>query len=314
MMATILITHGVPDTGIDMLAGHRVLMPAPLEAYTREELLALIPQADAVLAAGRLDGDVICAGKKLKVIANYGAGYDSVDIAAAAACGVPVCNIPEQVADSTAELAIGLMLAASRRIGEMTLRLRHAPSNTLFGMGRHMGRNLRGQTLGILGMGRIGGRVAVMARALGMHVIGYSRRGVDETLAENVTLDEVLQRSDVLSIHCPLTEESRGMVDAAFMAKMKPGSILINTARGAIVDHEALADALCSGQIFAAGLDVYPEEPQVPARLLELPQCVMTPHVGSNAAETREAMLRANCQQILDVLAGKRPENIVNGL
>ena len=313
-MATILITHGIPRAGIEMLEGHKVLMPKTLEAFTKAELLEMISDADAVLAAGAVDGEVIRAGRKLKIIANYGAGYDSVDVAAAAACGVPVCNIPEQVADSTAELAIGLMLAASRRIGEMNLRLRSEDSRTLFGLGRHMGRNLRGQTLGILGMGRIGGKVAEIARVLGMQVIGYSRRGVDETLAENVSLDELVRRSDVLSIHCPLTDETRGMVDAAFISRMKQGAMLINTARGAIVDQDALAEALESGWISAAGVDVYPEEPAVPERLLKQNRCVMTPHVGTNAAETREAMLRANCRQILDALEGKRPEHIVNGL
>lgn len=313
-MATILVTHGLPRAGLDMLNGHTVIIPEGLSAFTKAELMQLIPEADAVIAGGKLDGETIRAGKKLRFIANYGAGYDGVDIAAAAECGVPVANIPEQVTDSTAELAIGLMIAASRRIGEMTLRMRQEPSEALFGMGRHMGRNLSGQTLGILGMGRIGGRVAVMARALGMQVIGYSRRGADASLAEPVGLEELLARADVLSLNCPLTAETRGMVDADFIARMKPGAILINTARGGVVDHDALADALESGQLFAAGLDVYPDEPHVPQRLLTLPQCVMTPHVGTNAAETRAAMLRANCQQILDVLAGKRPEHIVNGL
>ena len=306
MMATILITHGVPDRGVEMLQGHTVLMPAPLQAYTREELQTLIPGADAVLAAGPLDGETIRLGRRLRVIANYGAGYDSVDIQTAAACGVPVCNIPAEVADSTAELAIALMLAASRRVGEMNLRLRREPSETLFGMGRHMGRNLRGQTLGIIGMGRIGRRVAEMAGALGMRVIGCTTR--------EGSVSEVAAQADVLSIHCPLNSSTRGMIDASFLSRMKPGAILINTARGAIVDHDALADALESGQHFAAGLDVYPDEPAVPQRLLSLPQCVMTPHVGANAAETREAMLRANCRQILDALEGRRPENIVNGL
>lgn len=313
-MATILVTHGLPRAGLDLLAGHKVIIPELLDSFSKEELLALIPEADAVVAGGALDGETIRAAKQLKVIANYGAGYDKVDIAAAAACGVPVCNIPEEVADATAELAIGLMLAVTRRIGEMNLRMRREQPESLFGMGRWMGRCLRGQTLGILGMGRIGGRVAVMARALGMQVLGYSRHGIDETLAESVTLDELLARADVLSLNCPLTESTRGMVDAAFIQKMKPGAVLINTARGGVVDHDALADALEKGHLSAAGLDVYPDEPHVPQRVIDLEQCVLTPHVGTNAADTRDSMLRANCRQILDVLAGRRPGNIVNGL
>lgn len=313
-MATILITHGIPDTGIDLLAAHRVIMPEPLKAFSREKMLRLIPDADAVLAAGSLDAEIIRAGKKLKVIANYGAGYDQVDVAAAAQMGIPVCNIPDTVTEATAELAIGLMLATNRRIAELNMRLRQQGSEDMFGMGKRMGRGLRGQTLGIIGMGRIGCKTAEVAQALGMQVLGCSRHAGGQQPFAMVTLAELLAQSDVVSIHCPLTEETRGMVDGAFMARMKPGAILINTARGAIVDHDALADALESGHLFAAGLDVYPQEPQIPQRLLRLPQCVLTPHIGANTADTREAMLRANCQQILDALAGKRPAHIVNGL
>ena len=313
-MATILISNGLPTAGLEMLAGHEILIPAPLTAYTREEMLTLLPWADAVIAAGALDGEMIRAGKKLKLIANYGAGYDRVDVKAAAECGVPVTNIPEQVTDATAELTIGLMLAASRRIGEMNLRLRREKPESLFGIGRNMGQSLWGRTLGILGMGRIGSRVAVMARALGMEVIAHNRHGADPALARNVSLTELQAHADVLTIHCPLTAETRGLVDEGFLRGMKPGAILVNASRGGIVDYDALADALEQGRIFAAGLDVYPDEPHIPQRLLDQPRCVLTPHIGSNAADTREAMMRAICGQILDVLAGRRPVNIVNGL
>ena len=313
-MATILISNGLPTAGLDMLAGHEILIPAPLTAFTREKMLALLPRADAVIAAGTLDGEMIRAGKRLKLIANYGAGYDRVDVRAAADCGIPVTNIPEQVADATAEMTIALMLTASRRVGEMNLRLRREVPESLFGIGRNMGCSLRGRTLGILGMGRIGSRVAAMARALGMEVIAHNRHGVDAALARGVSLTELRDMSDVLSIHCPLTAETSGLVDAAFLMGMKPGAILVNASRGGIVDYDALADALESGHLFAAGLDVYPEEPHIPARLLDQPRCVLTPHHGSNAADTREAMMRAICAQILDVLAGRRPVNIVNGL
>ena len=167
-MATILITHGIPAEGFRLLDGHRIIMPEPLAAYSVEELTALIAEADAVVAGGKLPGDVIRKGTKLRIIANYGAGYDGVDVRAAAACGVPVTNIPDTVTRDTAELAIALMLAVSRRVGEMNLRLRREPSPTLFGMGRHMGRSLRGQTLGIVGCGRIGRCTARIAAALGI--------------------------------------------------------------------------------------------------------------------------------------------------
>ncbi|MBQ2930914.1 MAG: D-glycerate dehydrogenase [Clostridia bacterium] len=313
-MATILITHGIPTAGLEGLAAHRIIMPAPLAAYSMEELQELIPQADAVIAGGKLPAEVIRAGKRLKIIANYGAGYDSVDIAAAAECGIPVTNIPDTVTDATAELAIGLMLAVSRRIGEMNLRLRREASAGLFGMGRYMGSTLQGRTLGIIGYGRIGRRVGQIARALGMRVVACSRRGVSDEGVENVSLEELLSRAEVVSLHCPLTEQTRHLLDREAFGKMKPGAMLVNTARGGIVDHDALTEALRSGKLAGAGLDVYPQEPSIPEELLAMDNVVCTPHVGANTAQTREAMAEACAAQILDALAGRRPVNIVNGL
>ena len=313
-MATILITHGIPAEGFAALEGHEILIPAPLTAFSMEELAALIPVADAVVAGGKLPGDVIRLGKRLKIIANYGAGYDGVDIRAAAECGVPVTNIPDSVTAATAELAIGLMLAVSRRIGEMNLRLRREPSTALFGMGRYMGMTLQGKTLGVIGLGRIGRSVARMARALGMRVIAHGGRPLDGVGAEMLPLPELLAEADVVSLHCPLKDDTRGLIGADAFAQMKPGAILINTARGAVVDHAALVDALQSGCLAGAGLDVFPEEPAIPAALLAMDNVVCTPHVGSNTAETRARMAGDCAAQILDALAGKRPVNIVNGL
>jgi len=313
-MATILITHGIPTAGLEALADHEIIIPAPLAAYSMEELQALIPRADAVIAGGKLPAEVIRAGTKLKIIANYGAGYDSVDIAAAAECGVPVTNIPDTVTDATAELAIGLMLAVSRRIGEMHLRLRKEDSASLFGMGRLMGNTLRGRTLGIIGCGRIGGRVAELAKALGMKVLAYSRRGVPAHVAQYADLPMLLAEADVISLHCPSTPETRHLLDANAFAKMKDGALVINTARGAVIDHEALLEVLRSGKLAGAGLDVFPEEPRIPEAFLALDNVVCTPHIGTNTAQTRADMAAACARQILDALAGRRPENIVNGI
>lgn len=311
-MAKILITHGVPTAGIEALQGHDIIIPEPLAAYSMEELAALIPDADAVIAGGKLSGDVIRAGKKLKIIANYGAGYDSVDVVAAAECGVPVTNIPDTVTNATAELAIGLMLAVSRRIGEMNQRLRREDSANLFGMGRNMGNTLQGRTLGVVGYGRIGARVAEVARALGMRVIACSRHQVDGV--ENADLPTLLSTADVITLHCPLTEATRHLLDASAFAMMKPGAMVINTARGGVIDHDAMLEALQSGRLAGVGLDVYPNEPRIPEGLLALDNVVCTPHIGANTAQTRQDMLEACARQILDALAGKRPENIVNGI
>jgi len=147
-----------------------------------------------------------------------------------------------------------------------------------------------------------------------MHVTGYSRRGADPAVMEPASFDEVIERADVISLHCPLTPETRGIISREVMARMKQGAVLVNTARGGVCDYEALCDFLESGHLAGAGIDVYPDEPHVPERLLRYPNAVLTPHIGSNTAQTREEMARACGRQILDAIAGKRPESIVNGL
>ena len=313
-MASIIITHGLPKEDFSALNGHSVIMPELYSEFSPEELMDLIPGADAVVACGRLPGDIIRAGRKLKVIANYGAGYDGVDIKAAAECAVPVTNIPFAVMKPTAELAVSLMMAVSRRVGEMNLRLRHEHSEELFGLTKYMGRSLYGQTLGLIGCGRIGTRVAHIAKALGLRVIGYSRSGCDPETAEPVSLEHLLETADIISLHCPLTNETRGMIDAAAFGRMKKGAMLINTARGAIIDTDALINTLETGRLWGAGLDVYPDEPHIPEKLLSFDNVVLTPHIGANTVETRREMGAACAKSILDALAGKRPENIVNGL
>ncbi len=313
-MATILITHGIPKEGFSILSEHSIIMPPPLQAFSEEELLRHAPAADAIVAGGRVSAAVIRAAGRLKIIANYGAGYDAVDVQAAREAGVPVTNIPDTVTRDTAELALGLMLSVTRRIGEMNLRMRKEAPETLFGMGRYMGQSLNGLTLGIVGCGRIGSRTAQLARAFGMKVMGYSRRGCDPDVAQPVSFDELLQKSDVVSLHCPLTEETRGLMNRDAFGKMKDSSFLINTARGAVVDTEALLQALADGTIAGAGLDVFPEEPHVPKALLNHDRVVCTPHIGTNTLLARCEMAEACAKRILDVFQGKRPENIVNGL
>jgi len=313
-MYTILITHGLPREDFADLKDNRIIMPGLYEEFSAGELMRLIPDADAVVACGKLPGEIIRAGRKLKIIANYGAGYDSVDIRTAAECGIPVTNIPDAVTAGTAELAVALMMAVSRRVGEMNLRLRGEEPEELFGLAKYMGRSLCGQTLGVIGCGRIGTRVLNIAKALGMLAIAYSRSGCKADTAEPVSLDHLLETADIISIHCPLNAETRGMIDAAAFAKMKQGAIIINTARGAIIDHDALIEAIESGKIAGAGLDVYPNEPHIPEKLLKLENVVLTPHIGANTVQTRREMGRACSERILAALAGRRPDNIVNGL
>jgi len=313
-MATILITHGLPAEDFCALEGHEIIIPGLYGAFSEPELMRLIPDADAVVAGGKLPGEIIRAGRKLKIIANYGAGFDGVDIKTAAECSIPVTNIPETVTHDTAELTVALMLAVSRRVGEMNLRLRGSNPRELFGMAKYMGRSLRGQTLGVIGCGRIGSRVAEIARTLGMYTIGYSRRGCDPTAAEPIALPELLERADIISLHCPLTDETRNLINRETIARMKPGVMLINTARGGIIDHAALTEALAAGHIAGAGIDVYPDEPNIPQALFDFDNVVLTPHIGANTVQTRRDMGAACSSQILDALSDRRPANIVNGI
>ena len=324
-MATILVTHGIPAEGFSLLSGEKIVIPKPLMQFSQDELAALIPAADAVVACGALPGEIIRRGRKLRIIAGYGAGYDGVDVRAAAECGIPVTNLPDTVTDSTAELAIGLMLAVSRRIGENSLRAREEAPENLFGMGRSMGRSLRGQMLGLLGCGRIGKRTAEIAAALGMRCIGYSRHGVNHPQVESVTLPELLAQSDVLSLHCPLTQETRRLLDRSALARMKQGSILINTARGAIVDCDALADALESGHLRGAGLDVYEEEAKfffedhsdtavqddTLALLISRPNVILTAHQAFLTEEALYNIAEVTVQNLDDFFAGKPLKNEV---
>ena len=237
-----------------------------------------------------------------------------MDVRAAAECGVPVTNTPDAVTQDTAELALGLMLAVSRKIGEMNLRLRKEAPESLFGMGRNMGRTLKGATLGIIGCGRIGCLTARMAKAFGMQVLGYSRRGADPACVIPASMDEILEKADIVSLHCPLTEDTRGLMGKREFARMKKGAILINTARGPVLDENALLEAIESGHLSGAGLDVYPDEPHINPALLQHDHIVCVPHIGTNTVETRYLMANTCARQVLCALSGGRPENSVNGL
>lgn len=315
MKKNIVVTHRIPLEGLSSLYERCNVLVSDGVKYTKEELLALLPQADAVVAGGLFDRDMIAAAPRLAVISNYGAGYERVDIAAATERGIPVTNIPDAVAGPTAELALALMLAVRRRIAELDRRIRTGVPEDAFGMGKNMGHDLFGSTLGIVGMGSIGSKVARFGAMLGMNVLYHNRHRLDpgaENGARLVPLDELMRASDVVSLHCPLTEETKGLISKERIALMKPTAVLINTARGGIVDVDALADALKSGAIAGAGLDVYPREPHVPAVLLGLPNVTMTPHVGTNTHEARFAMAEACAFRILEVFEGRRPPNVVN--
>jgi lactate dehydrogenase-like 2-hydroxyacid dehydrogenase len=314
-MAEIVVTNGIPTEAFSILQGHHVSCPEFGHAYSRAELITLLLSADAVLACGAFGADLIEAAPKLRIISNYGAGYDRIDVEAATMRGIPVTNCPESTAQPTAEIAIGLMLSCVRRIGELDRKLRAVQPESLFGMGKYMGLGLAGRTLGIIGLGNIGNVVAQFGRLMNMRVVYHNRRRLSfekEQGAEYLPLEMLLEQADIVSIHCPLTGETNNLLCAERLSLLKPTAILINTARAAIVDYQALAAMLRDDKLFAAGLDVFPHEPHIPQELLSQDRVVLTPHIGTNTLEARNAMAHDACVRILEALSGRRPPNVVN--
>ena len=313
-MARVLVTRRLPDGGLDPLvsAGHELVERPGDDPYTADELVALAPEVDAIVCVltDRIDAAVLRAGSpRLRVVANVAVGYDNVDVATASELGVAVCNTPGVLDETTADLAFLLILAAARRATDAEADLR-AGRWTGFHIGDFLGVDVHGATLGIVGHGRIGRAVARRASGFGMEVLHHTRTdtGITGWVGD---LDDLLRRSDIVSLHVPLHDGTRGLIDARRLALMKPSAVLVNTARGPVVDEEALAIALEDGTIFAAGIDVYEREPQVHPRLLAAPHAVLLPHIGSATEATRRRMAQLASEGAVAVLAGERPPNLV---
>jgi lactate dehydrogenase-like 2-hydroxyacid dehydrogenase len=312
----VVVTRGIPEPALELLRSADVDLwvspeDRPLET---EELHAAVAGADAVvtLLHDRVDAAFLeAAGGQLRCVANVAVGYDNIDVPAARERGVTVTNTPGVLTESTADIAWGLILMATRRLGEgeRLIRSRKPWSWHMFFM---LGHGLQGKTLGIVGLGGIGSAVARRGRAFGME-IAYSQRSPaapeleTELEAGRLPFDELLAAADVLSLHCPLTDETRHLIDAAALRAMKPSAYLINTARGPIVDEAALAEALRAGEIAGAGLDVFEREPEVEPALLELENVALVPHLGSATEETRTAMGELAARNALAVVAGEAP-------
>ena len=296
--------------------GHVTWHPGQGQAFSKEELWMKLPEADAVLACGSLDAEMIRRGSRLKLIVCYGAGYDAIDLAQATRQGIPVVNIPETVVAPTAELAVALMMSLARRIPALNDAMHSQQAADAFGLGKQMGVSMNGALLGIVGMGRIGGRMAEVGRALGMRIF-YNARGPkpeQEVLgAEYRTLPALMAQADFVSLHCPLTPETKGLITRELLFSMKSTAFLINTARGLVVDEAALLEALQQGRIAGAGLDVFVGEPRINPLFCSLPNVILTPHVGSNTVQARRDMVREVSLRIREVvLEGKRPVHLLN--
>ncbi|MEU3771224.1 D-glycerate dehydrogenase [Amycolatopsis keratiniphila] len=315
MTSTIAVTRWIPDEALKVLAeAGEVKLSRADRPLTPDELREFVRGSSAIVGMlhDRIDGEVAdAAGPDLKVVANVAVGYDNIDVPALAGRGITVTNTPGVLTDATADLAFGLFLAVTRRLGEGE-RLLRSRTPWSFHLGFLLGSSLQDKTLGIVGLGQIGQAVARRALGFGMRIVysGRSRAAedVEKTLgAKYVPFDELLRSSDVVSLHCPLTPETRHLVDADALKAMKPGAYLINTTRGPVVHEAALADALEAGEIAGAGLDVFEAEPEVEPRLLDRENVVLTPHLGSATVETRTAMAVLAAENVASVLTGGNP-------
>ena len=314
-MARVLVTRRLPEGGSDPLEaeGHEIVARRDDTAFEHHELVAQSPEFDALvcLLTDRIDADVLRSGRagRLRVVGNVAVGYDNIDVKAARELGVAVCNTPGVLDETTADLAFLLILSAARVASDAERDLR-AGRWTGWGITQYLGHDVHGATLGLVGYGRIGRAVARRAAGFGMQVLHHTRHdtGVPGFVE---SLDDLLARSDIVSLHVPLTDATRHLIAQRELSLMRPTAVLVNTARGPVVDEQALADALSSGAIFAAGIDVYEREPTVDPRLLSAPRAVLLPHIGSASRATRTQMARVACQGVCDVLAGRIPANLV---
>lgn len=312
-MTRVALTRRWPQT-CETLAAQRYQLMASVDdgALSTAQLVELAASCDVFCptVTDAVDSSVITAAS-CKLIANFGAGFAHIDLDAATRQGIVVTNTPDVLTDATADLAITLMLMACRRASEGERELREGrwqgwrPTHL-------MGQHVSGKTLGIVGYGRIGAAVARRASAgFGMNVLAHSRSGKRDAHAQAASLSEVLAMSDIVSLHCPGGSENRHLIGSVELASMKPGSVLINTARGEVVDESALVDALSSGHLAAAGLDVFEQEPTVHPGLLTQARAVLLPHLGSATLETRVAMGMRVLANVDDFLAGRAPKDRV---
>jgi len=304
MKYTVVLTAEYPAIAREILSPHFDLIEHPTEqARSEEEMITILFEADAALTllSDPLTRRVLASNPNLRMVANYAVGYNNVDVDAARELGVRVTNTPGVLTEATADLTMALILAVTRRIIEGDAEVRATGRCEWEPMKLH-GMSLTGKRLGIIGMGRIGTAVAERARAFGMDVIG-TRRGEP--------IDELLAMSDIVSVHAPLTRETDHMFNGVTFAKMKRGAYFVNTSRGKLMDEAALCDALESGALRGAALDVYEHEPDVSPRLRALKNVVIVPHIGSATDEARTGMARIAATDILLFLTGRAPLHVV---
>ena len=312
----VVIARVLLPAGRDRLAERYELREGGLDA-ARDDLLSMVPGASAIVSDSSvpIDAEVLdAAGDRLRVVANFAVGYDNVDLEACRERGVVVTNTPDVLTEATAELAMALTFAAARRMSDAERDLR-AGRWRGWDPAAYRGIEIRGSTVGVVGMGRIGARYAALAHGLGANVVYASPSPKPEAESElgarHLDLRELLEVSDIVSIHAPSTPGTSGLIGAAELELIGPEGMLVNTSRGPLVDSEAVAAALESGTLGAAGLDVYESEPEVSPRLLAAPRAVLLPHIGSATIPSRDGMANAVADNVIAVLEGGEPPSRV---
>lgn len=309
----ILVTYNLPRLPFENLPSDWEITFPLNEQMSKEEILRLLPEYDVLLSIFHshdlVDKEIIDAGSKLKLISNYGVGYNNIDVQYAREKGIAVTNTPHSVNNPTAELAMALMLSAARRVSECNLRIRKE-KESMWGTMKNLGFSLDGKTLGIIGMGNIGRNVARKAEAFGMNVIYYNRR-TEVAGYQRTDLETLLRISDFITLHTPLTAETRHLIDIREFSLMKPTAILVNTARGAVINEKALVEALRSHVIAGAALDVFEDEPHITEALYGFDNVVLTPHIGTGTIDTRIAMAKEALTNIRNFFNGTLT-NVVN--
>ncbi|MGB1084845.1 MAG: 2-hydroxyacid dehydrogenase, partial [Ilumatobacteraceae bacterium] len=307
----IVVTGKIPEPGVEVLKTIGEVWAwtddEPIPHDIRDEQLAT---ADAVvtLLTDTVDEAFLDAAPQLKIVANVAVGYNNIDVGLCQARGVTVTNTPGVLTDATADLAMGLLLMVTRRLGEGE-RLIRSETPWKWGMFMMLGSGLQGRQLGIIGMGGIGQALAQRARAFGMQIVYHNRSAVAPDIetaldARRCDLDELLATSDVVSLNCPYSEQTHHLIDAAALSAMRNDAVLVNTARGPIVDEAALVEALSNGEIGGAALDVFEREPEVHPGLLSLDNAVLVPHLGSATVETRTAMATLAARNVVGFFDG----------
>ena len=319
MAPRVLITHKLADEAVDVARQscevHFTPLDQPVDAAALRRAVAGMDGLIAVVTDA-VDAALLEAGSGLKVVANVAAGYDNVDVAAATRRGVVVTNTPGVVTESTADLTWGLLFAVGRRVAEADRYVR-AGKWKEWRLMVLLGHDVHGSTLGIIGMGNIGQAVARRARGFGMSILYHNRRRLPEDVearlnATWVELDELLRTADFVSVHTPLTAETRHLIGERELRLMKPTSYLVNTSRGPVVDEEVVLRALQERWIAGAGLDVFEREPEVPQALKDLENVVLLPHIGSASVASRTRMAVMAAHSAVAVVHGRRPEHVVN--